>query len=53
VPLLEAGVPAVLLVDFRDPVWHTHRDVPEMCSAERLGEVGRVVERLVWGRLFH
>ncbi|MBD3236503.1 MAG: M28 family peptidase [Candidatus Eisenbacteria bacterium] len=51
-PLIEAGLPAVLLVDFRDPVWHTQADTPERCSPESLAEAGRIATRLVYGGFF-
>jgi len=44
-PWLEAGVPAVLLIDIEYPQWHTHQDLPEHCSAESLEAVGLVLER--------
>lgn len=52
IPLIEAGVPSILLIDFRDPVWHTQDDTPEHCSLESLAEVGRLVSRLVYGGYF-
>lgn len=42
-PLLQAGVPAVLLIDWDYPPFHTHADTPERCSAASLASVGRVV----------
>ena len=42
VPLLEAGVPAVDIIDFNYPAWHTHLDLPDRVSAESLAEVARV-----------
>lgn len=48
-PLMEAGLPALLLIDFRDPYWHTHGDTPAHCSATSLGETGRLVTALVHG----
>ena len=42
----------MLLLDFRDPYWHTLEDVPAHCSAETLGQAGRLVERLVRGGFF-
>ncbi len=49
VPLIEAGLPALLLIDFRDPVWHTQRDTPANCSPGSLEQAARIVERLVFG----
>jgi Zn-dependent M28 family amino/carboxypeptidase len=48
-PLIEAGLPALLLIDFRDPYWHTHGDIPAHCSAASLGEAGQLVTALVHG----
>lgn len=46
VPLQEAGIPAIDIIDFDYPHWHRNTDVPENCSAETLDEVGTVV--LTW-----
>ncbi len=43
-PWLEAGVPAVLLIDIEYPQWHTHQDLPAHCSSSSLEAVGRVLE---------
>ncbi len=48
VPLLEAGVPAVDIIDFDYPAWHTHRDLPEQTSAASLAQVARVAAWLVY-----
>ena len=48
VPLLDAGLPTVDLIDFDYPAWHTHRDTPDQVSAASLAEVGRVVEWIAW-----
>jgi glutaminyl-peptide cyclotransferase len=42
-PLNDAGIPAIDLIDFDYPYWHKADDLPENCSAESLAEVGRVV----------
>jgi hypothetical protein len=42
-PLLEVGIPAILLIDFDYPYWHTHGDTVDRCSAESLARVGNVV----------
>jgi Zn-dependent M28 family amino/carboxypeptidase len=47
VPFLEAGIPAVDLIDLADPAWHTTRDLPEHCSELSLGEVGRLVQAII------
>lgn len=48
VPLLEAGVPAVDVIDFDYGAWHTHRDRLDQVSAESLAEVARVAAWLVY-----
>ncbi|MGH7731297.1 MAG: M28 family peptidase, partial [Candidatus Eiseniibacteriota bacterium] len=48
VPLLDAGVPAVDIIDFDYPAWHTHRDRIDQVSAESLAEVARVAAWLVY-----
>jgi glutaminyl-peptide cyclotransferase len=42
-PLNNAGIPSIDLIDFDYPHWHTSQDLPEMCSAASLEQVGRVV----------
>ncbi|NMC19419.1 MAG: M28 family peptidase, partial [Thermogutta sp.] len=37
------GIPAIVLIDFDYPYWHTRQDVPEKCSALSLAKVGWVV----------
>lgn len=43
VPLLEAGVPVVDLIDFDYPHWHTLEDTPDKCSPQSLAAVGETV----------
>jgi len=47
VPFLDAGVPAVDIIDFDYEAWHTHRDQVDQVSAESLAEVARVAAWLV------
>lgn len=42
---LQAGIPAVDLIDFDYPAWHTTGDTADQVSAESLEAVGRTVER--------
>ena len=42
IPLLDAGMPAVDIIDFDYPAWHTSHDLPDQVSAESLAEVSRV-----------
>ena len=39
-PFLEAGIPAVDIIDFDYPYWHTAQDTPDKVSAESLKAVG-------------
>jgi glutaminyl-peptide cyclotransferase len=39
-PFLEAGLPAVDIIDFDYPYWHTTQDTPDKVSAESLKAVG-------------
>ena len=42
-PLYNAGIPAIDIIDFDYPHWHTVRDLPENCSGASLEAVGKVV----------
>jgi len=48
IPLIERGIPAVDLIDFDYPSWHTIADTPDKCSAESLGKIGRLVMNLLY-----
>jgi len=48
VPLLDAGLPAVDIIDFDYPAWHTHRDLPDQVSSASLAEVASVAVWLVY-----
>jgi len=48
VPLLDAGLPAVDIIDFDYPAWHTTADTPDQVSAESLAEVSGVALWLVY-----
>jgi len=43
VPFLQAGIPAVDLIDFDFPQWHTSQDVPANCTGSSLAEVGALL----------
>ena len=45
-PFLEAGIPAVDIIDFDYPYWHTVQDTPDKVSAESLQVVGETLR--VW-----
>jgi Zn-dependent M28 family amino/carboxypeptidase len=48
VPLNEAGIPAIDVIDLDYPYWHTPEDTPDKVSASSLGAVGSVMTRLVY-----
>ena len=43
------GIPAVVIIDFIPPVWHTVSDTPEHCDPDALHQVGETVLGLVYG----
>jgi Zn-dependent M28 family amino/carboxypeptidase len=47
VPFLNAGIPAIVLIDFPFPEWHTHGDDLSIIDPASLEAVGRVLHRLV------
>ena len=48
-PFLEAGIPAVDIIDFDYPYWHTAQDTPDKVSAESLQAVGDTLLNWVAG----
>ena len=48
VSLLSRGIKSIDIIDFDYPYWHTQQDTPDKCSAESLGEVGRVLVTAVY-----
>jgi glutaminyl-peptide cyclotransferase len=42
-PFLQAGIPAVLLIDFDYPYWHTVEDTVDKVSPESLEAVGKTL----------
>jgi len=49
-PFIQAGLPAIDLIDFDYPFWHTLEDTPDKCASESLAAVGAVLVRFVWDR---
>ncbi len=47
-PLLDAGLPAVDVIDFDYPAWHTTADLPDRVAPESLAQVARVAAWLVY-----
>lgn len=48
IPILDAGVPCVDIIDFDYVAWHTTGDLPDQVSPESLAEVSRVAAWLVY-----
>lgn len=48
IPFLRRGLPAVDLIDFDYPPWHTGGDVPSACSAESLAQSGALLTDLIY-----
>ena len=48
-PLNEAGIPAIDIIDFDYDYWHTVEDTPDKCSPESLEIVGRVILSFIYG----
>ncbi|MBC8065561.1 MAG: M28 family peptidase [Chlorobia bacterium] len=46
-PLNEAGLPTMDLIDFDYKHWHTQQDTVDKCSAESLGKIGLALESWV------
>ncbi|MBN2544038.1 M28 family peptidase [bacterium] len=47
-PLNEAGIKTVNIIDFDYPYWHTQKDTPDKCSPESLAKVGTVLANFVY-----
>jgi hypothetical protein len=48
IPLNDAGIPTIDIIDFSYPYWHTPEDTPDKVSASSLGVVGTVMARLIY-----
>ena len=48
VPLNQAGIPAIDLIDFDYPPWHTVNDTPDKCSPQSLASVGNLLAAVVY-----
>ena len=46
-PFLRHEIPAIDIIDFDYPYWHTSQDTEDKVSAESLERVGRVLEALL------
>lgn len=48
VPLIQAGIPMVNIIDFDYPHWHTLEDTVDKCSPKSLEIVGKLVVSLIY-----
>jgi hypothetical protein len=48
IPLLQAGIPAALIIDMDYAAWHTHADLPDKVSPASLEEVATVVATWIY-----
>ena len=46
-PFIDLGLPALDIIDFDYPYWHTQNDTTDKCSPESLGKVGIVLETFI------
>ena len=47
-PFNNAGIPAIDLIDFDYPYWHTLQDTPDKCSPESLKVIGDVMAKVIY-----
>ncbi|MCK4547837.1 MAG: M28 family peptidase [Candidatus Eisenbacteria sp.] len=48
IPLIDAGVPSIVIIDFDYPYWHTLEDTPDKCSPRSLEAVGKVLTAVIY-----
>jgi len=48
IPLLEAGIPCVDLIDFDYEYWHTIEDTQDKCSSKSLENIGRLLVNIIY-----
>ncbi|MFN3135033.1 MAG: M28 family peptidase, partial [Candidatus Kryptonium sp.] len=48
IPLNEAGIRTINIIDFDYPYWHTIEDTPDKCSPQSLKKVGSVILNLIY-----
>lgn len=49
-PLLMKGIPAIDIIDFDYPHWHTTHDTVDKCAPHSLASVGRVLVAMIYSR---
>jgi hypothetical protein len=48
IPLNQVGIPAIDIIDFDYPYWHTLEDTPDKCRPESLKTVGDLLLRVIY-----
>ena len=48
IPLIQAGIKCIDIIDFNYPYWHSVEDTPDKCSPKSLGIVGKLLLELVY-----
>ncbi len=48
IPLINAGIPCIDIIDFDYPYWHTLGDTPAKCSPESLEKVGKLLLKVLY-----
>lgn len=48
IPFIEQKIPAINIVDFDYPYWHTIEDTPDKCSPESLAQVGQLLIQYIY-----
>ncbi len=48
ISLAASGIPAVVIIDFDYPFWHTDRDTIDKCSPQSLENVGKVLTHICY-----
>lgn len=49
IPINDAGIPTINIIDFDYPYWHTPNDTLDKVSASSLAVVGAVISRIAYG----
>ncbi len=48
IPLIEAGIKCIDIIDFNYPYWHSVDDTPDKCSPKSLETVGKLLLELIY-----
>ena len=48
IQLLRVGIPAIDIIDFNYPYWHTVEDTPDKCSPESLETIGTLILHVLY-----